>query len=224
MTQTVSILSDVPADNRRVQDILIAVAFLGLGLILANDAYDEYKEATDNLVALNECREEMACRIHEHRLTVTVPFQKCAMDMALGLVVPSPDYNGLCGFYKSLAWNSLSEAQEAADTYSNMMCVKPSDCRRQLDYFAGLTAVDSAYATARIKERSEETIRQLKVDAVQSVHAATFTNPSGVFGLIESAAGVYGYIQQQAFSNLSGSVSLLSYGAGGLFGGFRNGN
>lgn len=204
--------------ERRIAFSVIQVA---AGILLAEKAYDEFKESTEDLIALNERREAMAETIHDHRLNVTVPFQKSALDRALALEVPSPDYGGLCSFYNSLANSSLHASHSAYDAYSSLLCTGKGSCARQLDFSAGLASVDGVYARGRFDERNQEEIRQLRMDTMQTIHAGTFTNPSGVFGLIESAASVYGFIQNQSFGALSGAVATLSLGVQGLFSGFQ---
>ena len=204
-------------NNNRNLEFAYGVAQVAVGVILGEKAYDEYTDATDDLEALNIRRQVMAETIHAHRLGVTIPFQIGAMNTALSIPEYPPDYESLCGFFNDIAMSSRDAARDASSSYSALFCMSPSSCRRALDYSAGLSAVDSTYARGRFDERTEERLRQLRMDTIQSIHSGTFTNPSSVFGLIDSAASVYGYIQEQAFNNLTGATTLLSYGASGLF-------
>jgi len=189
-----------------------SIALIAVGLDLAEKAKEEFEEATDNLVDLNTIREQMACEIHNRNLSVTIPFQRSAMQTALGIRVPTTDYNGLCSFFHNLGIRQLVAGKEASGQYSEMFNVVPSAARREFDYFTGLSIADSSYARARNQERRTELLREAKVSAVQGTHAGTFNTPTGVFGLIENAAGIYGYIQGQSAGSFAGAASLVSYG------------
>ena len=181
---------------------------------LAEEAEDDLELATDTLVSINRRREELADTIHKHNLKVTLPFQKFAMRSVLDMDEMNVDYGGLCSYYQQMSRRQLAGARVASSNYMALFCVKESKARRELDYFAGVASVDSAYARVRNQQRREELMRNIKSDAILGVHSGTFTGPSGVFGLIESAAQVYGYIQNQASGQLSGALALVGYGAG----------
>lgn len=193
-------------------DIILAGILLDTSIDIARKAKDDYESSTDNLIRINECREQMACEIHAHNLGVTIPFQRNAMQTALNIAVPSANYGGLCSFYQNLSIRSLSGARSASDEYSRLFCVKPSVLRRELDYFSGIASVDSSYARARNQERRQELIREIKTDAVLGTHAGTFVSQTPLFGLIEDAASIYAYIQSEAAGSLAGSLALFSYG------------
>ena len=205
-------------------DVAASAALFAGGVSLASKAQRQFRDATDALVDLNACREEMACEIHRRNLTTNLPFQNSAMRIALDIQEPTPNYNGLCSFFHNLQVKRLFGAREAADNYSELFCIKPSFNRREFDYFTGLSSVDASYARVRSQERREELLRESKVSAVQSTHAGTFNSPQGVFGLIENAAGIYGYIQQQAAGSFAGAGSLVAFSGTALAGQLVGGN
>lgn len=198
------------ADN--LARIAATAAVLALAADLANEAKDDFEEATDSIVDINRRREVLAARIHRHNLKVTLPFQKFAMTTALRMDEMQPDYNGLCSFYQSLSRRQLAGAQVASRNYLSLFCIQESKSRRELDYFSGIASVDSSYSRVKNQERREELMRNIKVDTVQSVHAGTFSGPNGVFGLIDSAAQIYGYIQNQSATQFAGAATLLGSG------------
>ena len=204
--------------------LVIAGILLDTGRDIVEKAEEEFEFATDRLVEINECREQMACAIHEHNLSVTLPFQRQAMQTALSLSVPSSNYGGLCAFYHNLAMRSLSGGNAASRSYLNLFCVRPSPLRREIDYFAGISAVDASYARAKNQERREELLREIKVDAVLSAHRGTFSSPLPSFGLLESASNLYSYIQANAAGALGGGVAALTYGATTLTDTFSSGD
>ena len=211
--------ASISAESLRQAAVLAAKVVATLVILnearkLAQEAEDDLEIATDTLVEINTRREELGDIIHKHNLKVTLPFQKFAMRSVLDMDELSVDYGGLCSYYQQMSKRQLAGARVASSEYMAMFCVKESKARRELDYFAGISAVDSSYSRVRNQQRREELMRNIKSDAILSVHAGTFTGPSGVFGLIESAAQVYGYIQNQASGQLSGALSLIGYGAG----------
>jgi len=194
-------------------DIILAGILLDTGRDIAEKAKDEYRFATDKIVELNQCREELACAIQNHNLTVTLPFQRSVMDTALNAGVPAPNYGGLCAFYQNLAIRSLVGAKNASSEYSSLFCVKPSSLRREVEYYSGISGVDSSYARTRSQERRQELMRESKTRFVQSAHGATFTSPLPSFGLLETATDVYTQMQNNAAGALGGSIAALSRGA-----------
>lgn len=195
-----------------------SLLFIGLGVLLADDAHDEYVETTDLLEEVNQRRLDMACILHDHQLAVQHPFQKFVMDEAFNMPVNTPDYGGQCSLFKHAMLDSLHSAESAQSHYLKLFCIDEPECNNELGFFAGLAATDGAYHRTRQQEQRELRNREIKTRVIQQTHAGTFRSPSAIFGLTENAASIFGYIQQAAFSNLNGSLAMFGLGLNGLLG------
>lgn len=197
------------------EEMLITALIFKVGLDLADKARDEFIEVTNDAEEIQERTLAMVRTMQDHVLGVTHPFLNYAMEEAFNYPVETPDYGGICSRMGHSMDASIQSAYEASNHYHKLFCME-NDCNGQLGYYGGIASVDATMARARSQERRQDRQEQARVRAIQQAHAGTMRNPGALFGLLDNAAAIYGTLQQNAFGNLSGTLSAFGYGIGGL--------
>lgn len=208
--------------QKETNNTFLAVVQLIAGIALSIRAYNNYKKARDNIIKIQQCREDIACMIHDHNVNVIAPYQRCVLNAVQGASIGGVSYGGLCNEFGNYGIRSLTAAKLSHREHMASYCLTPSPCVRQLDYYAGTAMVDSSFKVSQRQNREIERRREAKFSALTGAHAATFSTPNNTFQLLNAAESIYVAQFNQATSNLSGGLALAGYGFGSLLNGLSS--
>lgn len=192
-------------------EIAAAAVVAAASLALAEEAYEEWKEATDDLEDAMARQIAMVEDQHAHTLGVTHAYLQTAMQEAFNYPVDAPDYGGVCSRMGTEIDRIYGRLQRADTSYHKSFC----QTRRrtgQIGHATGLAAVDAAFARGKFQERRRNRQEENRTRVIQNAHSGTFVNANAAFGLMNNAIEIFQNMSNSAIQALGGN--LASFGAG----------